>query len=144
MSKSRPVKPENAHFYKIMGENLSYFRKKRDLTLKELAEKVDVSVNHLSSLESSLQAKNCSLELIFDLSTTLGIEPSWLLKDLTPHTGVRSDGTYRTEPTYSLLADGPADEEDLYAVLRDLDECQKACLIEFALSLKKHFPPYGG
>ena len=70
---------------KYIGLRISYFRKMRNMTQAELAEKVHINKNYLSHIESGSADKVISLPLLINLSKALDIELSVLvdLNDLT-------------------------------------------------------------
>ena len=45
----------------ILGENLKFYRKKKNLSQDQLSEKVDISVKHLSSIERGLTFASADL-----------------------------------------------------------------------------------
>jgi len=54
-----------------LGLNIQYYRKLADLTQEQLAERVDISREHLSKIE---RAVNCaSVDVLFNVSEELGI-----------------------------------------------------------------------
>ena len=61
---------------RIFGENLKLQRKKHGMTQEELAEKLNISANHLAKLETGI--KFASPELIANIAITLSISPSYL------------------------------------------------------------------
>ena len=70
---------------KYIGLRIAYFRKMRELTQAELADKVHINKNYLSHIENGSADKVISLPLLIDLSKALDIELSVLvdLNDLT-------------------------------------------------------------
>ncbi len=70
---------------KYIGLRISYFRKMRNLTQAQLADKVHINKNYLSHIESGSANKVISLPLLIELSKALDIELSVLvdLNDLT-------------------------------------------------------------
>ena len=70
---------------KYIGLRISYFRKMRNLTQADLADKVHINKNYLSHIESGSANKVISLPLLIALSKALDIELSVLvdLNDLT-------------------------------------------------------------
>ena len=60
----------------IFGANLKYYRKKRKLSQEELAEKVDISTKHLSTIETG--SSFVSTELLEKLTQTLSVSASVL------------------------------------------------------------------
>lgn len=68
--------------YEEIGRNLSYFRKKRHLKQAELAERVNVTAQHISHIECA-KAK-LSLTLIIRISEALDVSIYDLLGDNVP------------------------------------------------------------
>ena len=70
---------------KYIGLRIAYFRKMREFTQAELADKVHINKNYLSHIESGSTDKVISLPLLIDLSKALDIDLSVLvdLNDLT-------------------------------------------------------------
>ncbi|HQJ90279.1 MAG TPA: helix-turn-helix transcriptional regulator [Paludibacteraceae bacterium] len=71
------------------GENLKRFRKKVGFTQEKFAEKLDVSVPHLSNIE--LGDKFVSAELIEKIVDVLGISPSALFFSVDEVKSVKDD-----------------------------------------------------
>lgn len=65
-------------------ENLSYaigyYRKKKGFSQEQMAEMLGISRQHLASVEAPGMNRGVSLELLFNISTVLDIEPYMLLK----------------------------------------------------------------
>ena len=61
---------------KIFGENVKYYRKKAGLSQEQLAEKLDISPNHLSVIETG--GKFVTYKLLEKLITLFDIMPSAL------------------------------------------------------------------
>lgn len=61
---------------KIFGENVKYYRRKMGLSQEELAEKLEISPNHLSVIETG--TKFVTYKLLEKLVTVLDIMPSSL------------------------------------------------------------------
>ncbi|MBS6367470.1 MAG: helix-turn-helix transcriptional regulator [Clostridiales bacterium] len=59
---------------------ICYYRKRAGFTQEELAEKLNISRQHLAAVESPNMNRGLSLELLFNIATVLGIEPYLLLK----------------------------------------------------------------
>ena len=66
---------EKLKFYKL-GQNIQHYRKLKNLSQNELAEKLSISREHLAKLETA--KRKISLGLLFKLCDVLGI----LEKDL--------------------------------------------------------------
>jgi transcriptional regulator with XRE-family HTH domain len=56
---------------KMMGFRISTQRRKMKITQEELAEKVEVSVKHISAIETGRTKAN--IELLYDIATCLGV-----------------------------------------------------------------------
>ena len=69
---------QEKHFvsYRKLGLNIAYYRKERNLSQMELAEKINISRTHMSRIETADCA--VSLDVIFDICTVLEIEPQRL------------------------------------------------------------------
>lgn len=64
---------------KIIGINISYYRKLKGLSQTELAEKVGISRTHLSNIEAIGMPTSISLELLIQIAQELDISPAYLL-----------------------------------------------------------------
>ena len=80
MSSAKEISPENRAYYRELGLNIAFYRRRAGLTQEQLAEKLDISRSHLSALEAPDIVRTCSLELLFDLARALGTTPSKLLE----------------------------------------------------------------
>lgn len=67
--------------YRIMGLKIAYYRKKAGYTQETFAEKVDCSVNFLAQVEGPATIRGISLEMLFRICDTLGIQPGDLLDE---------------------------------------------------------------
>lgn len=65
-------------YYKCLGENIAFYRKRRGLTQEKLAEMVDVNNVHISHIETG--DRSASLDLIFAIARALDVEPYKLFK----------------------------------------------------------------
>ena len=70
---------DNRRKYIELGYNVAYYRKHLGLTQEQLAEKVGVSRQHIGAIEAPNILRPNSLELLFNISTVLEVEPSKLL-----------------------------------------------------------------
>ena len=66
------MKPEYKERYIKFGLNVAYYRKLRQLTQLQLAERVDIDRTHISAIE--LGKVDVSMDLIFRLSDALEIK----------------------------------------------------------------------
>ena len=62
--------------YKMLGLNISYYRKQRGSSQLQLAELINISRTHMSRIETADCA--VSLDVIFDICSTLNIKPEKL------------------------------------------------------------------
>ena len=70
---------DNTQYYIELGYNIAYYRKHAGLTQEKLAEKVGISRQHMSAIEAPNLCRPISLDLLFNFSTVLNIEPRQLL-----------------------------------------------------------------
>lgn len=77
---------------KLMGTRISFLRKQHGLTQEQLAEKLDISVKHCSSVERGLS--RLSLEKLIEVSNIFHVSLDYLLKE-----------TYSILPTSDCLID---------------------------------------
>ena len=66
---------KHLEYYRLIGKNIAYYRKKRNLNQEGLALRANVSRTHLSHIEAENVNKAPSLEMLFNLSDALSIEP---------------------------------------------------------------------
>lgn len=78
-----------ARYYKLLGENLAYYRKKRHLTQEGLALKANISRAHISHIEAEGVHKVPSLDILFRLCAILRIEPYQLFQERLQNEGER-------------------------------------------------------
>jgi XRE family transcriptional regulator, master regulator for biofilm formation len=67
----------------MIGSNISTIRKRRGLTLSELADRANVSKSYLSNLERNLN-KNPSIQVIEKISTVLDVGLTTILQFNSP------------------------------------------------------------
>ena len=79
MSKSFKISKLNEFKYIQLGLNIAYYRKLQGYTQEELAELTGISRSHISALEAPNIIHNISLEVLFNMSNVLCIEPYKLL-----------------------------------------------------------------
>lgn len=77
-------KNEPKRTYQIIGENIKYYRQLinlngRKMTQEDLAEKANLSIGVIGSLESKNKIQGVSILSLINLSKALGVEPSDLL-----------------------------------------------------------------
>lgn len=71
---------DNSQKYIELGYNIAYYRKHAKLTQEQLAEKLNISRQHLGAIEAPNIVRVISMDLLFNIATVLQIEPSKLLE----------------------------------------------------------------
>lgn len=66
--------------YKKIGAKIVYYRKIRNLTQEELAEKVGITPQYLSRIENGGYSKNVSLSTLMKIAGVLDVTMSQLMK----------------------------------------------------------------
>ena len=66
-------------YYKNLGQNIAFYRKRRGWTQLNLCEFAEISRNHLSHIENADCA--VSLDTIFSIADALGVEPYKLFQN---------------------------------------------------------------
>ncbi|NDO46758.1 helix-turn-helix transcriptional regulator [Clostridium sp. MD294] len=66
--------------YIQIGLKIAYYRKKNDITLEELAEKINLSVNSLSQIETPNVVQPISLKTLFTIADVFHISPAKFLE----------------------------------------------------------------
>lgn len=75
-----PRKSENWERMQDLYYAIGYYRKRKGMSQEELAEKLDISRQHLASIEAPNMDRGLSLNLLFNIADALEIEPYLLLK----------------------------------------------------------------
>lgn len=65
--------------FKIIGLNIAYYRKLKELSQMQLAEKANISRTHLSNIEAPNMPTSISLETLFDIAEILEVPAAYLL-----------------------------------------------------------------
>ena len=73
------TKRQNNKRYTEIGYNIAYSRKHLGLTQEQLAEKLDISRQHLGAIEAPNIVRPVSLDLLFRIADTLEIDVRMLL-----------------------------------------------------------------
>ncbi|MBQ3142549.1 MAG: helix-turn-helix transcriptional regulator [Bacilli bacterium] len=63
----------NKNVKAVICQNIKKYRKEKGIRLMELAEKLDVSVNHLKRIESENDRNNISIMTLYKISIILGV-----------------------------------------------------------------------
>ena len=65
--------------YTEIGYNIAYYRKHKGLTQEQLAEKLDISRQHLGAIEAPNIIRPVSLDLLFHIADALEIDVRLLM-----------------------------------------------------------------
>ncbi|TJX14596.1 helix-turn-helix transcriptional regulator [Tissierella creatinini] len=60
--------------FKAISENIKKFRVQNNLTQRELAEKVGISLSYLTKIEATNCNKSFSLHVLFDIADALNVD----------------------------------------------------------------------
>lgn len=71
---------ENRDYYIDLGEHISFYRKRANITQSELAKRIHVSRSYISRIENSNTTQSFSLELLFNISRELKIPPRYFFE----------------------------------------------------------------
>jgi len=80
MSEKTEIIFDNTERYRDLGCAIAYYRKRKNLTQEQLAEKIGVSRQHMGAIEAPNMVRAVSLDVLFNIATVLGMEPYILLK----------------------------------------------------------------
>lgn len=73
------MKEKHIQEYKMIGLNISYYRKLKGITQLQLAETINISRTHMSNIEAPNMPTSVSLETLFDIADALEIPLTNLL-----------------------------------------------------------------
>ena len=65
--------------YKMIGLNISYYRKLKGITQLQLAEQINISRTHMSNIEAPNMPTSISLDTLFDIADSLEVPVASLL-----------------------------------------------------------------
>jgi len=80
MALSKPMSLEESKQLAKIGYNIAHYRKLRNMTQDELAEKADIAKATLSSIESSTRFPNPSILVIIRLANALNIPVQFIFE----------------------------------------------------------------
>lgn len=75
VKKTKYSKFDNTQEWRELGFAVAYYRKLRGLTQETLAERVGISLNHLSSIEAPNVNRGVSIDVLFSIAKVLDIKP---------------------------------------------------------------------
>ena len=73
-------KQRNWEKYSEIGLRISDCRRRSHMTQEEMAEKLNVSRQHIGAIEAPNVKRKISLDLLFDIADLLGVEPKYFLE----------------------------------------------------------------
>ena len=79
LSKVIDMNSKRSNEYKMIGLNISYYRKLKGLTQLQLSEKINISRTHMSNIEAPNMPTSISLETLLDIADALEIPAKNLL-----------------------------------------------------------------
>lgn len=77
--KNNEINFDNSEKYIELGYNIAYYRKHANLTQEQLAEKLNISRQHLGAIEAPNIVRVISLDLLFNIANILEIDAYKLL-----------------------------------------------------------------
>ena len=80
MTENTEGKFDHAERYRDLGCAIAYYRKRKNLTQEQLAERIGVSRQHMGAIEAPNMVRAVSLDVLFNIADVLEIEPYLLLK----------------------------------------------------------------
>ena len=80
--KSNYLTFNNHELYAELGRHIAFYRKQAHLTQTELARRIEISRPYLCRIESSKHFESLSMEVLFNISRELDIEPYFFFAPL--------------------------------------------------------------
>lgn len=117
--------------YKAIGVRIKRFRKERKLSQEQLAEVVDISVPHMSNIETG--KTRLSMQLLVDLSNALGATPDELLLG---YIGVADEQCYTSRDTIHRELEDCTTAQ--VAMIEELISCTKRSLWQYEHRSREH------
>ena len=74
------TKHNNMYYYDIVRKNIRKYRKEKGYTQQALADKVPMSLDYLSEIESEKRRKTFSIEMLGRIADTLEIDIEYFFK----------------------------------------------------------------
>lgn len=104
-----------------IGLRIAYFRKMQNMTQAQLAEKVHISKNYLSHIESGSSNKAVSLPLLIEISKALNIALS-VLVDLDDFDSSKDNIRQQFDEMKIMFAEMKKLNEDLDKIMAEMDK----------------------
>lgn len=76
------MEQKHADKYRIIGQTIKKYRKLKNLTQEQLADKASISISYLTKIEAPNCDQPFSLEVILDISEVLDVSVHQLLEDI--------------------------------------------------------------
>lgn len=73
---------ENRDYFVDLGEHISYYRRRANISQTELANRIHITRSYLSRIESTNNSQAFSLEIFFNICRELKIEPKYFFEPL--------------------------------------------------------------
>ena len=80
MSRNANISFDNSERYRDLGCAIAYYRKRKNLTQEQLADRVGISRQHMGAVEAPNMIRAISLEVVFNVASVLDVEPYVLFK----------------------------------------------------------------
>ena len=119
--KVTPITSDCSKELQYIGLRLAYFRKMRNLTQAQLAEKVSINKNYLSQIESGSTSKAISLPLLIQISKALDVELA-ILVDLNDSEKSRTEIKKQFEEMKGLFAEMKQFNSELDKMMAEMDK----------------------
>ena len=104
-----------------IGLRIAYFRKMQNMTQAQLAEKVHISKNYLSHIESGSSNKAVSLPLLIEISKALNIALS-VLVDLDDFNNSRDKVRQQLDEIKNMFEEMKQLNQDLDKMMAEMDK----------------------
>ena len=105
--------------YEALGRKIKEVRRKQNMTQEYLAEKVDLSVSHISNNETA--KTKVSLPTLVEISNALGVSVDYLLMD-SYHSPEMKEDVFVKELDAVIENCGPRDKKIVLEISRKLAE----------------------
>lgn len=103
--------------YRIIGKRIRELRRKKELSLEKLAEMCNISVSHMSRIESG--KKHPSLKCLVILGEVLGVTVNTFL--------------YKNQKNVPLMQ-----KSDLLEIIEDCNNYEKQVVLDLVISIKRN------
>jgi len=119
--KIAPITSDCSKELQYIGMRIQYFRKMRNLTQAQLAEKVSINKNYLSQIESGSTSKAISLPLLIQISKALKVDLS-ILVDLNDLEKSKNEIRQQFEEIKSFFDEVKRLNSDLDDMIAEMDK----------------------